>query len=291
MEHILPNGLVDENGMVIRSIELRDLSGPEEDMLRDKRELRDGNIIAKLLRRSIVRIGEYEDPKKIDDLFGKRFLLADMTYLLIRLRQQTTGEDLYAFDATCPTCDTMRRKRIDLSELRIDEQKQEYRGAERIKLTVDIRPPSKRGTKAEQKDLLNLEIRPLYVSDLSMLETIKVDYGSERGTRELALQLLRVNDAKPLPSYIKTGLSWAARTAIREAIDKTSGGVDTELLCECKRCERSWKMQMPIEMSSFFFPTEDSFENASPAKPFRSSGGTSSSSQPDGDGAESPSTL
>ncbi len=275
----LPNGL-SVNGDVVREVEILKLGGPQEDMIRDKKNLREGNVLDKLLKSCIVRIGDVTDAAEISKIYDESMLMADMTFLLVQVRLFGIGKK-YAFDAPCPFCEKIGRHDIDLSTLEVDEQKDEHRGKRDFVATVTD----------ESGAAYAFRFRQLFTRDIRLIESIKQQYPSDKATRELCLQLLEVNGAKADPKMIKTSLDWMARNAIRAEMDLYVGGIDTVLVNECKHCEREFKDNMPVELRDFFYPAADTRRIPNPARTFRSYGGTSLSSPPDGDGVEKPSAT
>lgn len=265
----LPNGFKGPGGVIIRDIAIRKLDGDDEDMLRDKDNLRKGNVLDKLLKRVIVQMGEMDDPTVLASTYDNAFLLADVTYVLIKLRSWSI-DPVYRFDYQCTRCGHHNSHRINLDTLHLDEQKEEHRGLDEYEAQVGD---------------YTITFRPLYVRDGKMMETIRTEYKKEKGTRELMLQVKTVNGAKPHPQLLKK-MDWQTRNKIRQAIDKTSGGIDTELVMECSRCEHIDKDTMPVQMKSFFFPAEDTSPSQE-AMPFRDYGTTSRSLDLDGDGLRS----
>ena len=267
----LPNGFVGPGGLIIREITIRKLNGDDEDMLRDKDNLRQGNVLDKLMKRVIVQMGDMDDPAVTADLYDKKFLMSDLTFVLVQLRIWSLNP-IYRFDYNCPKCGKIGRHSVDLSELRVDEQKEEYRGLDEYSTEVDE---------------YNVIFRPLYVRDGKLLESIKTQYKKEKGTRELLLQIVSVNGAKAHPELLKK-MDWDSRNKLRQEFDKVSGGIDNVLEMECAFCESVFKDNLPVHMRDFFFPVADT-SPCQTARPFQDSGTTSLSSPSGGDGAPSPS--
>src|SRR5688500_17745337 len=96
----LPNGLL-IGGERVRDVEISKLSGVHEDMIRDKRNLRDGGVLDKLVKESLIRIGDITDPKRIGELYENSLLMADLTYLLVQIRSFGIGKK-YEYDCACP---------------------------------------------------------------------------------------------------------------------------------------------------------------------------------------------
>jgi hypothetical protein len=275
-EFILPNGVL-HSGSVLREIELARFDGSHEDLIHDKKHLREGNALEKMIKSSIVRIGDVTEPDELSKLYDKALIMPDQTFILVKLRMFGIGK-MYTFVAECTRCEQEDEYTIDLDTLKLDEQPEECQGKTEFLATVE----------PEDEDVFQITFRHLYAGDGKMLSIIKKDHGNEKATRELALQLKSfngkgiVNDVKLVKS-----LSWKARNAIREAMDATVGGINTTLVMPCKNCEnREFKAAMPVELRSFFYPKGP--KNATPrlAKPFLGYGGTAPSSESDTAGNE-----
>jgi hypothetical protein len=262
----LPNGCRDLSGEIQRQVELRELDGFDEDLIRDKKNLREGNILDKLLKRCLVRFGSTTNPEEITRIYDNHLWMADVTYMLVMLRAHSI-DPLYRFEAACPNCEYMGGHRIDLLSLPIDEQKDEFRGQEKFQ----------RMAKGQI-----IEFVPLLAKHGALLEEIRINYKGEKGTRKLVVQLKKLGGEEVNPKIVKS-LGWGLRQEIRNEMDKVSGGIDIELAMECHRCDRVFKDVMPIELKSFFFPTVGTSEPRT-AYPYRRYGATQLSSAPDGDG-------
>lgn len=273
IEHVLPNGII-HAGEVLRDIELLRLDGDHEDLIHDKKNLREGNALEKLIKSCIVRVGDITDSETIGKLYDKALITPDQSFILVKLRMFGIGK-MYEFVAECPRCEKEDSYSIDLSTLRLDEQPEECRGKKEFSAVIE----------PEGEDTFMITFRHLYAGDGKMLSIIKKDYGKERATRELALQLLTINGKHAGDPKVVKALSWKARNAIRAAMDATVGGLNTELSMECKNCDgREFRTTMPIELRSFFYPKGRSKETPRPAKPFLGFGGIAPSLETDTDG-------
>ncbi len=269
----LPNGIIIA-GERVREIEIAKLDGEHDDMLRDKENLREGNILDKFVRSSVLRVGDESDKTKVDEILRQKLKMADMTYILIQLRIYGVGKN-YRFEIPCPSCTFINRPTCKLDELPVDEQKEEFSKLETFMRTV---------TTEDGDETAVIEFVHLYTKDQSMLDVIRQDYPKDKDTRELLLQLKTVNGQKPDVKTLKK-MSHMLRHAIRLEMDKVVGGVDTTLVNTCKRCEREFKENLPVDVRDFLYPTPATAEPRW-AIPYRFYGATSLSLPPDGDGPE-----
>jgi hypothetical protein len=270
-EITLPNGLVGPDGQVIRAVEVRKLNGEDEELLLDKAEIRSGNVINSLMKNCIVRLGDITDKAKIAQLYLTKFLVIDLSYLLIELRRWGT-DNLYSFDAECPRCGREDRFTIPLDTLKVTPQKEEFRGMEEFTEIIAT----------DEEDIV-VTFRPLYVSDQKMQAVIKEQYPKERATRDLMLTIKQINGAPPKINDVKKW-SMGTRNLLRHAMDSKFGGVDARIVCTCKKCENPFKIQLPMDVTSFFYQAGD-LSNLNPASAFHGFGPTLSGSDKTSDGA------
>lgn len=268
----LPNGIIAETGEVLRELELRQLDGGDEDMIRDKHSLREGNVLERLLKRCIVRVESETDPANIAKLFDKGMLLADTTFLLVYLRMHGI-DPVYRFHYMC-RCDHRSLQKIVLNNLDVTEQSEDYRGRREIPLIVEGR---------------TIVIRPLYASDSKLLETLKQQYPKERGTRELLVQVKSVEGEGKITAPVIKSWSWAFRNTLRNKIDETTGGINTQLIITCPNCDHTEVEAMPIDLRDFFFPKAVGSAMVMTASQYRDSGMILACLDADGTGALKPS--
>jgi len=222
----LPNGFIDSAGVLQTSITLRKMDGTDEDFLRDKDEISKGPVLDTFLCRNIVELGGMTEPKTIYDVYQQSMLMADASFVLVKYREFSLGPK-YVFDYQCPHCGKWTRHKMMLDELKVTKQPQEYRGSQRIVLDVF-------GHSVEAKQLVN--------SMSKMFTSIKQQYPKMRETYELMLQLEKVDGRIwRAPEVAKWPTEF--RNALRNALESTTGGIDTEMEMKCGNvdCERTFR--------------------------------------------------
>lgn len=272
---VLPNGLVGigTGNDAVREVTIRELDGDDEDMLRGDEAAKDVQVLNRLLVNVITRIGTETNKQKIAELYRKHMLLADTTFILLKLREFAI-DPVYRYDYTCPACKKIARHSIDLRKLKVNEQPVDYRGMST-------------GLVAEHDGHV-YEFRQLLAEkDTLLLSEMKEMYAKEKGTRELLLQIKTI-DGEPVDAPKMKKLSMRVRNAARVAMDSTLGGIDTDLEMDCRKCNAAFKDKLPVHMKDFFFPGAEQSECLT-ARPFRASGTTQLSSDADGDGTQAPS--
>src|SRR5262245_16694648 len=112
MAFILPGGYVDEHGTVHEEVELRPLTGQEEELLRGMPpDAPAARVVTELLARCIVRLGSLS---AVNRDVARDMLVGDREYLVMRLFELTCGATLNAL-VHCPAEDCNAPMDITLS--------------------------------------------------------------------------------------------------------------------------------------------------------------------------------
>jgi len=246
MQETLPCGYFDpDDGVtdVIKTVEMVEMTGYEEDLLGNKSKQASGMAINEVLSRCLVSIGDIAPPKAGRGKFFMphldKMLVADRTFLMIRLRQLSLG-DMFHFEAVCPNCKYRhRRAGIDLSELERKEME------EPTKREWDVELPSKKMA----------TFRALIGKDERKLLTIKKQRKEDLFSSLLMLRLTELDGEKVTSIAQIKGLTTKDRDFLRGRFDDSEGGLDTQIEMTCEDCGYEWQMALPIGESSFFFPS------------------------------------
>ena len=107
-EVYLPGGFIEQNGEIVRTAEVQELTGADEEAIAKAGTA--GRALNVLLQRGLAKVG-LRDAKKDDyDLL----LSGDRDAILIGIRRVTFGNDL-TLAIQCPHCDSEQTTDIDLS--------------------------------------------------------------------------------------------------------------------------------------------------------------------------------
>jgi hypothetical protein len=110
----LPIGYTDDEGKLHRDVVLRKMTGKEEVILADKRNLRNGGrLVSELIHSCMVKLG---DVPKNGASTVEQMYSADRNFLLLKLRCITFGAELPA-RYTCPTCGESHQVVEDLDDM------------------------------------------------------------------------------------------------------------------------------------------------------------------------------
>jgi len=104
----LPGGFIDSNGLLIKTAQVRELTGADEEVLAaSSSSTRALNIV---LQRGLVRLGDVAPTAQdLDNL-----LAGDRDAILLGIRRVTFGETV-TFNVTCPVCATSQEPEINLN--------------------------------------------------------------------------------------------------------------------------------------------------------------------------------
>jgi hypothetical protein len=232
----LPGGYLDEKGILHDEIQIREMTGAEEDILAGKTD----SITLKLnaiMAGCLVRIGSITDPGEIAKVIN---LLpsGDRIYLLVLIRMVTLGDD-FAFDEKCPECGDKATYNIFLSSLEVTPMK------DKNKREFEFTAPS--GKKIIIKTLLGKD------------EGLASKYGEEYPNDVVsAIMLARVVSIDGVPATVESlkKLGWKDRSFARKSIESIDGGVELGVTNECKKCNFEFTKDLQIGSQSFFFPSE-----------------------------------
>jgi len=229
----LPMGYAD-NGTLADEIELRAMTGLEEDILSDDK-LPMSRRLNDIIFNCTERISTVTDKEQIRKMIPK-LSTDDQTLILISLRAISVGNN-YRYEVECSSCDSIIQIDLALDSLQVRPGKgKEGRIAEVIL-------PSERKAK----------IRPMLIEDSARTESMRIE-GEGRVSMSIWMRLVEL-DGKPNPTLEDVkGLLYADRVYLREAFDQLEGGVESELRIKCDHCGKLFKSYLDIARIEFFSP-------------------------------------
>ena len=106
-------------------LELREMTGAEEELLTNQRLIRSGEAINQVLRNCFVRLGEKTDPDLAEVM---NLLSGDRLFALVRLRQISLGDEV-ELELSCPNsaCRMSNFVTINLEDLKVTPYGEEKR--------------------------------------------------------------------------------------------------------------------------------------------------------------------
>lgn len=235
--YLLPFGYVDQAGKVHKEVELREMTGVEEDILASLK-VPPRRRIERILTNCIERIGDYTDKQAIERIL-QELCQSDRATLLVWLRCLSL-DPVYEFETSCPRCDEKNKVKVELDKLDIAQAKDPTRKVHEVAL------PS--GKTAKMKVLLGKDEpqRDLLV-EKSKDEILSVN---------ILVRLVELDGRPPSKDAVKS-LSWKDRNFLRNFIDEIEGGIETDVSWKCRTCESEFTIMVDIGQRGFLFPKEE----------------------------------
>ena len=229
----LPCGYLDPEGQLHTEVEVREITGHEEDLLGSK-SVPHHKKIGLLVSRCITRIGDITDPGKIAVL-ANELTVGDRVFLMFAIRRTSLGDE-YPFRNTCPECGYKGLFNLDLSELEVKKMTDP-----RKRIFDSVLPSGK-----------SVRFRPLQGKDEETLA--KASSSNDAMTLAILARLEMLDDAPPTLVAVKN-LGLQDRNFLRSAFDDIEGGVDTTLDMQCPSCMAEFEQELEVGQAGFFSPS------------------------------------
>jgi hypothetical protein len=215
----LPGGFVDGAGAVHREVALRPLTGREEEYLASLAEdTPSGGVITQLLARCVRRIG---DIPGVDAAAIRDMLVGDREYLMVKLRQMTSGDRLRIL-LPCPSSDCGKQMEIPLSL---------------AELPVEERPVTARSFTAELRGRGSVEFRLPTGGDQEALAGAAEPDGVAELLRRCVLRI-------PAEATLEE-----AGSLVESRIEELAPRVELEIDAACPECGREFTA--PLDLAGF----------------------------------------
>jgi len=255
----LPCGYIDNEGVLHTEIQLREMTGVEEDLMGS----RSGDVLKRLnqvMTNCMERLGTITNKRQIAEAMPA-LTVSDRNFLFVALRRVSLGDD-YKMRVECPKCDkpTPRDMVLDLGGLALTKM------PDPMKRKYEVRLPSGKialwrvMTGAEEEKLSTLreaaKSRDVLTYAL-MMRVVSVD------DKELSLGS-RLKDSKGRVNLDKEGreafrlvksLSMRDRDFLRSQFREKEAGMDTDVEFECPDCEAIFVSTFDPAQIGFFFPS------------------------------------
>ena len=210
-------------------VELREMTGAEEELLTNQRLLRTGDAVNQVLRNCIVRLGENEEPS-IEDVLD--LLSGDRLFVLVRLRQVSLSDEVeLELSCTSPACGTVSPVAIDIETLEVTPY-----GKER-EFTF-VLPGSGRtarfGFLDGHREKRLAALKEPSISSAMLIRLIDIDGGA------------------PNKKLINE-MSLRDRSALRQEMVRVDAGIDTTVEVDCEACGTPIRTRLEAE-PGFLFP-------------------------------------
>jgi hypothetical protein len=230
----LPHGYI-QNGTCLDEVEIRAMSGWEEDILSDDK-LPWIARLKQILCNCIERVGNVTDKEKIKEMVTK-FSTEDQTALLVMLRAISV-KPVYTYVVSCPSCSADIQVDLDLLSL-------EIKPAQSKGQVIEVNLPS--GRKAK--------VRHMTVEDSEKTSNLRLQ-GESRLSAALWVRLVELDGKKePTLDDVK-GLLFADRVHLRNLYEQLEGGIESEFPIKCNRCGTTFRDHLDIARLEFFMPKD-----------------------------------
>jgi len=210
-------------------VELREMTGAEEELLTNQRLIRTGDAVNQVLKNCIVRLDENEEPSVKDVL---DLLSGDRLFILVKLRQISLGDDV-ELELTCanPACRAANMVTINIEELETTP----YGEDREFAFTL---PGSGRkvmfGYLDGHKEKRLAALKEPSISSAMLIRIIDID------------------GAAPSKKLMNE-MSLRDRSALRQEMLRVDAGVDTTVETECETCGTRIRTRLEAE-PGFLFP-------------------------------------
>lgn len=230
----LPCGYLDADNVLSTDVEVKEMTGEEEEILAAK-NMPAGKKLNRILSRCTMAIGPYRDPQMIDKIVME-LTQGDRVYLLFAIRRASLGNDM-PFVTKCLHCDQDSNLTIDLSELEIKKM------ADPMVRTYPVVLP-------KSKKKVQMKVLTGHGED-----RISKAAQSDKDLISNAI-LARVDNIDGHPATIQElkALSLVDRNFLRNVWEDHEGGVETEVDVTCPHCEKEYKSSVDLGSVGFFNP-------------------------------------
>ena len=210
-------------------IELREMTGAEEELLTNQRLIRTGDAVNQVLANCTLRIGDDEEigPKVVMDM-----LSGDRLFTLVKLRQVSLGDEV-ELDLVCPSaaCRAKNRVTVNLDDLPVTPYGQER------EFTFTL-PAS--GSK----------VRFVYLDGHKEKRLAQMEEPSLSAA--MMIRILDIDGNAPTKKTLNE-MSMRDRSALRQEMLRVDAGIDTSIESDCDSCGTRIRTRLEAE-PGFLFP-------------------------------------
>lgn len=177
--------------------------------------------------------------------------ISDYQYLLHKLRVVTYGPN-YNIQTVCPYCGTLNESSIDLDKLNVVEYDEEL--SKYLTITLPV-----------SKKTIKLRVQTPRIMDWisNKTEELNSKTNSQSGQSAFLFTVMalietidgQVLDEYKLEQFIRK-LGMQDVNYILQCANKFDFGIDTKVECKCKKCNKNYKVNIPIS-AEFFRPSID----------------------------------
>ena len=225
----LPGGYIDAAGEVIRTAEVRELNGKDEEAISKAPTL--GKALMTILQRGTVKIGN----QKADDKILDTMLIGDRDAILLGILKATFGSKI-EIQSYCSGCNDFKSVQIDVNEdIKIKT----------LEDPIDGRVFTVQGKNTEYVvQLPNGNVQKAMIDNMDKTS-------AELSTLVLEGTLVRIGNSPVLSKSQVQNLSLVDRRTLIEELDKRAMGPQfDDLKIKCTDCEG--EVLVPINLGTLF---------------------------------------
>lgn len=226
----LPTGWLGPEGAIHKRVEMREMTGYEEDVIGDDR-LPYNVRMNRILAGCTVKLGPVTDKAQLEKIMDE-LTSVDRMKMLVMIRVASVPEP-YEFGATCPHCSKKGTHQLDLLTV-------QFEGLKDPKLReYEVGLPS--GKKALCRVLTGeLENR------VSELDKADIMSGS------ILLRMAKLGENAPTLEDIKK-LPLKDRSMLRKKFDEVEGGFERAIQVECKFCKKGFESRLDFGIMDLLY--------------------------------------
>jgi hypothetical protein len=239
----LPGGHVDAQGIIHREVEIIPLSGSDEELLAGSQNSESASLVTLVLSRCVRRIGTISP---VSGQLIRNLLVADRQYLLLKLREATFGERIYA-NPFCPWPDCGKRMSIDFSIYDIPVIDSADKGPI---FTMDLSSDAVFIDENEER-FTEVSFRLPNGEDQETISPMLAENESKAFALLLERCILRIGSINNPGREGIQKLSPLARLEIEKKMEEIGPKVELTLETSCPECERDFTV--PFDIQDFIF--------------------------------------
>jgi hypothetical protein len=227
----LPTGWLGPEGAIHKRVEMREMTGYEEDVIGDDR-LPYSVRMNRILAGCTLKLGPVTDKPQLEKIMDE-LTSVDRMKLLLMIRVASIPEP-YEFDAACPGCSKKGTHQLDLLTL-------QFEGLKDPKLReYEVSLPS--GKQATCRVLTGeMENR---ISELGKADVMS-------GAILLRMTKLGGNSQPTLEDIKKLPLK--DRTMLRKRFDEVEGGFERDIQIVCKNCNKEFESRLDLGVMDLLY--------------------------------------
>jgi len=221
------------------TVEVRQMTAKEEDILLNQSYLKQGVVVEKLLH-SLVITKDF----KLDDL-----LIGDKNAILTQVRRSAYGDE-YPVEAVCRSCMTKTENTFDLEECVRNKPLTLVEGVERTEKNTFTFIAPKTKAKVETRFLTGADEKALADKE-KKYKKHNVDFSASLETYKMII--VSVNDDPSLVGSYVENMPLRDAKKLKEVMKEIQPGIEMKGQFVCPSCETEVEMDLPINFR-FLWP-------------------------------------